>query len=439
MTDHLRASDAALERLKTLHPKKIDLSLDRIARVLDALGRPQDRLPPVIHVAGTNGKGSTVAFLRAIAEAAGLTAHVYTSPHLVRFVERIRLAGKLIEDAHLAEVLARVERANAGAPITFFEITAAAALLAFAETPADLCVLEVGLGGRFDATNVIPSCAVAAIAPVDYDHAEFLGTDLARIAGEKAGIIKRGRPVVVARQQEVALEAIEREASRLNAPLSLMGRDFDAFEQGGRLVFQGEDRLYDLPPPSLPGAHQFENAGLAVAAILQLRDPRIDEQAIAQGVSGAVWPARLQRLTRGPYGEKASGRGSDLWLDGTHNPHGARALAQALQAMVSRDGRPLAVVLGMLGNKDAPGVFAALKPLEPVVFTVPSPSEAGASPEDLAAAAAVAGLAATPCASVMEGFERALALPGPAPHVLICGSLYLAGEVLAASPQTWPR
>jgi dihydrofolate synthase/folylpolyglutamate synthase len=439
MTDHLRASDAALERLKTLHPKKIDLSLERIARVLDELGRPQDRLPPVIHVAGTNGKGSTVAFLRAMAEAAGLRTHVYTSPHLVRFVERIRLAGRLIEDQHLAEVLARVERANGGEPITFFEITAAAALVAFAEVPADLCILEVGLGGRFDATNVIPTCAVAAIAPVDYDHAEFLGTDLAKIAGEKAGIIKPARPVVCARQQEVALEAIEREAGRLHAPLAVMGRDFDAFGQGGRLVFQGEDRLFDLPPPSLAGPHQFENAGLAVAAMLALQDPRIDEAAIAEGVSSAVWPARLQRLARGPYGEKAAARGSDLWLDGTHNPHGARALAQALQAMAARDGRPLAVVIGMLGNKDAPGVFAALKPLEPTVFTVPSPSEAGASPRDLAAAAAAAGLAATPCASVMEGFEAALALEGPAPHVIICGSLYLAGEVLAASPETWPR
>jgi len=439
MTDHLRASDAALERLKTLHPKKIDLSLDRIARVLDELGRPQDRLPPVIHVAGTNGKGSTVAFLRAIAEAAGLRVHVYTSPHLVRFVERIRLAGKLIEDQHLAAVLARVERANAGAPITFFEITAAAAILAFAETPADLCIIEVGLGGQFDATNVIPTCAAAAIAPVDFDHAEFLGVDLKEIARAKAGIIKSGRPVVSARQREEVLEVIETEAAHLNAPLALMGRDFDAFEQGGRLVFQGEDRLLDLPPPSLPGPHQFENAGLAVAAILALKDPRIDEAAIAEGVASAVWPARLQRLSRGPYGEKAAARGSDLWLDGTHNPHGARALAQALQAMVARDGRPLALVLGMLGNKDAAGVLEALKSLEPTVFTVPSPSEAGASPEDLAAAATAAGLTATACDSVMEGFDRALALDGPAPHVVICGSLYLAGEVLAASPETWPR
>jgi dihydrofolate synthase/folylpolyglutamate synthase len=439
MTDHLRAADSALERLKTLHPKKIDLSLDRIGRLLDALGRPQDRLPPVIHVAGTNGKGSTVAFLRAMAEAAGLKVHVYTSPHLVRFVERIRVAGELITEPHLAEVLERVEQANGGQPITFFEITAAAGFVAFAETPADLCVLEVGLGGRYDATNVIADCAVAAIAPVDFDHAEFLGTDLRQIAGEKAGIIKRGRPVLIARQAEIAEAAIEAEAQRMGAPLKAMGRDFDSFAQGGRLVFQGADRLLDLPPPGLFGAHQVENAGLAVAAILALGDERIDEAAIAKGVSGARWPARMQRLTKGPYGEAAAARGADLWLDGTHNPHGARALAAALESLVARDGRPLALVVGMLGNKDAGGVFDALAPLSPAVFTVPSPSEAGASPEVLAAAARLKGLQAEPCASIEDGFRRALALPGPPPHVVICGSLYLAGEVLAASEETWPR
>ncbi len=439
MTDHLRASDAALERLKTLHPKKIDLSLDRIARVLEALGRPQDRLAPVIHVAGTNGKGSTVAVLRAIGEAAGLKVHVYTSPHLVRFVERIRLAGELISEAHLAEALARVEAANAGQEITFFEITAAAALLAFAETPADLCVIEVGLGGRYDATNVIPDCAVAAIAPVDFDHAEFLGTDLGRIAWEKAGIIKPGRPVVSARQAEVAQLAIEAEADAMGAPLTIMGRDFDAYLHGGRLVFQGEDHLLDLPPPSLVGPHQAENAGLAVAAALAFGGPMADAAALAAGVSSAVWPARLQRLTAGPYGEKAAARGSDLWLDGTHNPHGARALARALGDLVARDGRPLTLVTGILGNKDAAGMFGALAELNPRVFTVPSPSEAGASPEDLASAARSVGLQAVPCSSLEGGFNRALEQGGPAPHVVICGSLYLAGEVLAASEETWPR
>ncbi len=439
MSDHLRASDAALERLKLLHPKKIDLSLDRMARLLEALGRPQDKLPPVIHVAGTNGKGSTVAVLRAIAEAAGMRAHVYTSPHLVRFVERIRLAGGLITEPHLAEVLDRVEQANDGQPITFFEITAVAAFLAFAETPADVCILEVGLGGEFDATNVIRTCQVAAIAPVDFDHAEFLGTDIRTIAAAKAGIIKPGRPVVSARQRPEAEAVIESRAEALGAPLQLMGRDFDAYAQAGRMAFQGPDRLLDLPLPSLAGPHQVENAGLAAAAALAFGDAMADEAAIARGVSSAVWPARLQHLTKGPYGERAAARGADLWLDGTHNPHGARALCRALQAMAVRDGRPVALVVGILGNKDAAGMFEALRPLEPTVFTVPSPSEAGAAPEDLAAAARAVGLKAEPYDTVMAGFEAALARPDPPPHVVICGSLYLAGEVLAASPETWPR
>src|ERR1700761_5415013 len=251
MTDHLRAPDAALERLRGLHPKKIDLSLDRIQALLAALGRPQDRIPPVIHVAGTNGKGSTSAFLRAITEAAGLKVHVLTSPHLVRFVERIRLGGTLITDEAFAAILERVEAANAGREITFFEIVTAAAFVAFAEAPADLLILEVGLAGRYDATNVIGAPAVSVITPVDYDHKEFLGEDLGGIAGEKAGIIKAGRPVVSARQAEVAEAVIEAEADRLGAPLKMMGRDFDAWSERGRLLFQDQERLVDLPLPAL--------------------------------------------------------------------------------------------------------------------------------------------------------------------------------------------
>jgi dihydrofolate synthase/folylpolyglutamate synthase len=439
MTDHLRASDAALERLKTLHPKKIDLSLDRLELTLKALGRPQEKLPPVLHVAGTNGKGSTVAFLRAMAEAAGLKVHVYTSPHLVRFVERIRVAGDLISDMRLADALARVEAANGERPITFFEITAAAALLAFSETPADLCILEVGLGGEFDATNVIKTCAVAAIAPIDYDHAEFLGTDLKEIAFAKAGIIKPGRPVVSARQAEVAFDVIERQAERLGAPLKMMGRDFDAYSQGGRLVVQDNERLLDLPPPSLYGAHQYENAGLAAAVMLALDDPRIDEAAIARGVQSAIWPARLQRLTRGPFGRKAEARGADLWLDGGHNPHGARALAAAVEAMAARDGRPVTLITAMLANKDAAGFYDAFKALNPKVFTVRADAETAASAEALAATAQAAGLDARPCASPEAAIQAALAGDGPAPHLIICGTLYFCGEILAASPETWPR
>jgi dihydrofolate synthase/folylpolyglutamate synthase len=438
MTDHLRAHDAALERLRLLHPKKIDLSLDRIQGLLAELGRPQDRLPPVIHVAGTNGKGSTSAFLRAITEAAGLKVHVLTSPHLVRFVERIRLAGTLITDEAFAEILERVEAANAGREITFFEIVTAAAFVAFAEAPADLLILEVGLGGRYDATNVIGAPAVSVIAPIDYDHKEFLGEDLGGIAGEKAGIIKARRPVVSARQAEVAEAVVEAEARRLGAPLGLMGRDFDAWSERGRLMFQDQTRLLDLPMPSLFGPHQVDNAGLAIAATLAIGDRRITEGALERGVASAEWPARMQRLTGGPYGEMARERGSDLWLDGGHNPHGARAVAEAL-AGLAKDGRPVALVAGTLSNKDAVGFFSAFKSLNPKVYATGFEAEAAASPEATMDAARAAGLEAEACGYPIEAVRRALSIEGAPPHVLICGSLYLAGEVLAASEETWPR
>ena len=439
MTDHLRAHDAALERLRGLHPIKIDLSLERIERLLEALGRPQDRLPPVIHVAGTNGKGSTSAFLRAIGEAAGLRVHVLTSPHLVRFVERVRLAGRLMTDEHLTEVLARVEAANAGAPITFFEIVTAAAFVAFAETPADLLVLEVGLGGRFDATNVIAAPAVSVIAPVDYDHKEFLGDDLAVIAGEKAGIIRAGRPAVSARQAQAADAAIEAYAGKVGAPLRRMGVEFDAWIEHGRLLYQDETGLMDLPPPSLVGPHQVDNAGLAIAAALSLGDPRITEDALARGVASAEWPARMQRLTAGPYGEAARARGGDLWLDGGHNPHGARAVARAL-GNLARDGRPVVLVAGTLANKDAAGFFAAFAQAGVVQRVVATgfDAEAAAPAERTAQAARGAGLTAEIADDIPDAVRRALACQGAPPHVLICGSLYLAGEVLAASEETWP-
>lgn len=439
MSDHLRPHDAALERLRGLHPKKIDLSLGRIERLLSALGDPHRRLPPVIHVAGTNGKGSAVAFLRAMAEAAGLKVHVYTSPHLVRFVERIRLAGRLITEDQLAEVLARVETANAGEPITFFEITAAAAFLAFAETPADLLILEVGLGGRYDATNVIHRPAVSVIAPVDYDHKEFLGDDLAGIAREKAGILKRGAPAVVARQAEVAREAVEDEGRKVGAgPVYYCGEDFDAHAEAGRLVVQAGERLYDLPPPSLIGPHQIANAGLAVAALLALKDDRITEEALAQGVASAVWPARMQRLTAGPLAELARARGADLWLDGAHNPHAANALAEALAALLARDGRPTTLILGMLANKDVAGVIQALKPTISRLIITSFEAEAAAKPATLVALAQELGLAAESAPDVTSATQLALGAEGPPPRVAIAGSLYLAGEVLALSEATWP-
>ena len=436
MTDHLRAHDAALARLQALHPKLIDLSLGRMHRLCAALGNPQRALPPVVHVAGTNGKGSTVAYLRAMAEAAGLKVHVFTSPHLVRFSERIRLAGTLITDEHLADVLERVEAANAGLPITFFEITTAAAFQAFSEVPADLCLVEVGLGGVLDATNLVRP-AVSVIAPVDIDHREFLGDTLAAIAQEKAGIIKPNTRVVSARQAEEAEAVIDREAALAEAPLTMMGRDFDAWNERGRLLVQLQDRLLDLPAPSLPGEHQFANAGLAVAAILALNDPRIDETAIAQGIAGATWPARFQRLTAGPLAERARAAGADLWLDGGHNPHAGQAVARALGELAARDGRPVALIAGLLANKDATGFFAPFAPLKPRLFSISFEGHAAASAAQTAAAGELAGLRASACDSLEAALDKALALE-PTPHVLICGSLYLAGEVLAMSPETWP-
>lgn len=436
MTDHLLPHDAALERLQALHPKKIDLSLDRMRRLLADLGHPEQALPPVIHVAGTNGKGSTVAFLRAIAEAAGLSVHVYTSPHLVRFAERIRVAGKLINDDQLAAALDEVEAANAGRPITFFEVTTAAAFAAFRHTPADLCLVEVGLGGLYDATNVVPNPAVSVIAPVDIDHREFLGSRIEQIAAEKAGILRPGGRAVVARQTEAALEVIESTAERLGVNMTLMGREFDAFAERGGMVFQGEDRLYDLPLSALAGEHQVANAGLAVAAALALGDPRIDEAAIARGVAGASWPARLQKLDKGPLADQARAAGAELRLDGGHNPHAARALATALETL-GRDGRPPVLVTGLLANKDAAAFFEALGPLRPKVFTIGFSADAAATPEALAEAARAAGLQAQACRDLDEGLARALQTPNA--RVVICGSLYLAGEVLARAPETWPQ
>ena len=426
-----------MQRLRANHPSLIDLSTGRVQRLLAALGHPERRLPPVIHVAGTNGKGSTVAFLRAIAEAAGLKAHAITSPHLVRFAERIRVAGDLITDQALEELTSRLEAANDGQPISFFEITTVMALQAFAETPADLCLVEVGLGGRFDATNVFDQPAVSVITPVDYDHLELLGPDLPKIAWEKAGIIKRGRPVVVARQPQGAMEMIEREADDRMAPMFLMGRDFDAWEERGRLMVQMPDRLLDLPAPSLFGGYQFDNAGLAVAAALTFNHG-LGEEEIGRGVSSAVWPARFQRLTRGPLAALARARGADLWLDGGHNPHAGRALAEAASRLVDRDPRPLALVAGMFARKDAEGFFRPFAEMHPTVFCTSFDSPNAATPGELAEAARQAGLASEAVSDVTEALRKALAGDGPAPHVLICGGLHFAGEVLAMSEETWP-
>lgn len=433
--DALRASDGVIHRLRALHPPLIDLSTGRIERLLDALDRPQDRMGPVIHVAGTNGKGSTTAFLRAIGEAGGLRVHVLTSPHLVRFAERIRIAGRLIDDDALSARIDEVEAANAGAPISFFEITTALAFHAFAREPADLCLIEVGLGGRFDASNVFSAPAVSVLTPVDYDHLEMLGPDLKKIAWEKAGIIKAGRPVVSARQRPEAEDVILAEARALDAPVTLMGRDFDAWSERGRLVVQMPDRLLDLPGPSLIGEHQYANAGLAVAAALALGDARLDSEALAAGVANTQWPGRFQRLRAGPLPPMAPG--ADIWLDGAHNPHAAQVLAEACAALCARDGRPLTLIVGMLGRKDASGFFEAFRTLAPTILTTAFDSPSATDPATLAAAASAKGLSA----SVAEGVAaavRAAASQARAPHIVICGSLHFIGEVLAMSPRTWP-
>ncbi|MDB5452307.1 MAG: bifunctional dihydrofolate synthase/folylpolyglutamate synthase, partial [Caulobacteraceae bacterium] len=436
--DQVRAFDAMMAVVRDRHPILIDLTLHRIERLLEKLGRPQDRLPPVIHIAGTNGKGSTAAYLRAIGEAAALSVHVLTSPHLVRFAERIRLAGRLISDDYMAELVGRLEQVNGEEPLSFFELMTAVAIQAFAETPADLCIVEVGLGGRYDATNVFAWPAVTVITPVDYDHTELLGPTLAKIAGEKAGILRKGVPCVTARQPQEAFEVIEQAADGLQAPLMALGRDFDAWEERGGLLVQMPDRLLDLPMPSLFGAHQVDNAAVAVAAALALNHVAIDDDAIGKGIASANWPARFQRLTAGPVAAAAKLRGGVVWLDGGHNPHAAQALAASLPRLLARDPRPLKLIVGMLDRKDAGGFFAAFRDLDPEVVTTGFDSPNATPAELLAERATDAGLRATPAANIADALELALADDGPAPHILICGGLYFAGEVLALSPETWP-
>ena len=341
------ASDRILARMMALHPKIIDLTLDRVWRLLARLGNPQDALPPVIHIAGTNGKGSTLAMIRAGIEAAGQSAHAYTSPHLARFHERIRLAGDLIAEDHLAATLDECEAANGGVPITYFEITTCAALLAMSRVQADVTLLEVGLGGRLDATNVVARPALTVITPVSMDHEAFLGDTLAAIAGEKAGILKRGVPCVVGPQAEPAMAVIEARAARLGAPLLAHGQHWQVAQERGRLIYHDEHGLCDLPLPNLPGAHQVENAGVALAA---LRAHGLGEAACEGAVTRADWPARLQRLTTGPL--VAAAGVAELWLDGGHNPAAGQALARHLQA---RAPRPVHLVCGMLNTKDVAG------------------------------------------------------------------------------------
>ena len=438
----MRTSDDVLAELKQLHPRLIDLSLGRIERLLDKLGNPQNRLPPVIHVAGTNGKGSFTAFLKAMLEAAGRRVHVYTSPHLVRFHERIELAGadgkaRPISEAELVDKLLHTQRVNAGEPITYFEITTAAAFLAFAEHPADALILEVGLGGRLDATNVIARPALSVIMPVSLDHMDKLGATVADIAREKAGVLKRGVPGIIAVQPPEALEVITQVARKVGAPLSLWGQDYEALEQRGRLVFQSEERLLDLPLPALMGQHQIANAGTAVAAALHLG---VDDPAIERGLLGVRWPARMQQLNNGPLSRLLL-PGSELWLDGGHNAAGGQAIAQTLAEIEERAPKPVGLVLGMMGQKDAAAFLEHFRGLVRRVATVPvsgSPESARA-PEDLAAVAASLGFNAEPVDGVEEAIRRLQEAEEEPLRILVCGSLYLAGHVLALQEGVQPQ
>ncbi len=430
----MAVSDAILKRLLELHPKIIDLTLDRMHRILAALGHPERKLPPVIHVAGTNGKGSTIAYLQAIMEATGLSVHTYTSPHLVRFHERIRLGaaggGALISEAGLSALLEECETANAGEPITFFEITTAAALLAFSRHPADYLLLEVGLGGRLDATNVVDGTVASIITAVDLDHQQYLGGTLQAIAAEKAGILKTGVPAVIGRQPDDALVTIEAVAARTSTPLAVCERDWQVFEQHGRLVYQDEEALLDLPLPSLPGRFQIENAGNALAALRVLGDDRISDAAMATGLTSATWPARMQRLGPGRLSDLA-GEGAEVWLDGGHNPSAGRAVAQSLADLSERAEKPVILVLGMLNTKAAADYLEPFAGLVAGIVTLTIPGEDNAlGAHDLAAMARGQGMDAEPARSI----EEALAIAGQAfdaPRIMICGSLYLAGHVLA--------
>src|SRR5215470_2766310 len=410
--------DSIVARLTALHPKRIDLSLDRMWRILDALGHPERRLPPVIHVAGTNGKGSTVAFMRAMLEAAGKSVHVYTSPNLVRLNERFRLGrqsgGVLVGDDELAATLAECERANGEQPITVFEIETAAGLLLFSRHAADVVLLEVGLGGRLDATNVVDRPLASVITPVSIDHVDFLGDTVEKIAIEKAAILRRGVPAVVSRQTEGPLSVILARGEEVGAPLHVAGQDWVAGEERGRLVYQDTDGLLDLPPPRLFGRHQFDNAGTAIAA-LRASGLKLPASAFEQGVVAADWPARMQRLSSGTLPPRAPA-GSELWLDGGHNAEGGRIIAAALADLEERVPRPLVLVVGMLSTKDAEGFLRNFAGLARALIAVPIGQEKTIAPDALAATARRVGITAQSAPDIEEALDmvRALELE-PAP------------------------
>lgn len=436
----MSAAEREINALMALHPKGFDLSLGRITRLLERLGNPHEKLPPVIHIAGTNGKGSTSAFCRAILEAHGLKVHVHTSPHLVNWHERFRMGadggGQLVGDDVLADALRRVADANQGEMITVFEILTAVMFVLFSEHPADAALIEVGLGGRFDATNVIAHPAVSVIMSISLDHQAYLGDRVELIAAEKAGIIKSGSPVVIGAQtEEAAREVLIESAERLRCPLSIYGQDFFAVEENGRLAYQDEDELIDLPLPRLAGRHQQSNAAAAIRA-LKAAGFKLNERKVAEGLLSVSWPGRLERLTSGRLVDTAM-EGVELWIDGGHNPGAGKVIAEAMATLNDRDSRPLFLITGMINTKDPVGYFDAFAGMARHVFTVPvSESEAGLDPEFLADTADEAGLTAESAKDVetaiaticknWDGLERP-------PRILIGGSLYLLGDVLKAN------
>ncbi len=432
-------AERIIERLLGLHPKGFDLSLDRITRLLEKLGNPHKRLPPVIHVAGTNGKGSVTAFSRALLEAAGLGVHVHTSPHLVNWYERYRLGirgekGRYVEDAVLADALDRVAAANDGQMITVFEILTAVTFVLFAEHPADAAIIEVGLGGRFDATNVIAEPAVSIIMPISLDHQAYLGDSVELIAAEKAGIMKAGSPVVIGHQDyDAALDVLVNTAERLKCPTAVYGQDYAAHEEFGRMVYQDEFSLVDAPLPRLPGRHQLANAAAAIRAV-KAAGFEVTDRMIEKAMAFVEWPGRLQRIKSGKIVDLAP-PDSEIWIDGGHNPGAGEVIAEAMAGFEEQKSRPLVLIAGMINTKDQVGYFKAFADIAQYVFTVPiHGTDAAIDPVVLAHAVFDAGLVAAPTSSIEEALEELTKrlVPGkPAPRILIGGSLYLAGNALA--------
>jgi dihydrofolate synthase/folylpolyglutamate synthase len=424
-------SDQVLARLLQLHPKIIDLSLDRMWEILDKLGHPERRLPPVLHVSGTNGKGSLLAYLRAILEAAGYKVHVYTSPHLVRFAERIRLAGRIIDEQALHELLVQCETVNGETPITYFEITTAAAFQAFADTPADILLLETGLGGRLDATNVIDKPHVTAITPISQDHAQYLGTDLAGIAGEKAGIMRKEVPVVIGPQDNIVLPVLKERAEILGAQPYIYGENWSCSSIGEDWQFQGELHSGNYPMPNLAGVHQLANAATALACLDRLPEFTISADQIRKGLTTVHWPARMQRLSKGPLLDTLPGH-VEVWLDGGHNPAAGRQIAASFDAFNQIDPKPTYLIAGMLNTKDQTSFFKELKPVITAGHTVPIPGEtASTPPEKLSVLAQNGGMDLSPMPSIDDAVASLLSVLSQRPcRLLIAGSLYLAGQVL---------